>query len=88
MALTKEDLQAIGELMNERLTIEREHIGQIMDSKLEPINARLDSMQTDIGEIKEKLVDIDESIGELAEWADTVSVITKVPFAGSSTSIK
>ena len=37
MALTKEDLQAIGALM---------------DKKLEPINDRLDTIQADIEQIK------------------------------------
>ena len=65
MALTKEDLRAIGELMN---------------NKLEPIKA-------DISDIKEKLIDIDESIGAIADWADTVATVTKIPFASGSTSI-
>lgn len=38
--------------------------------------------------IDEQLKDIDESIGAIADWADNVSVITKVPFAGGSTNIK
>jgi len=46
MALTKEDLQAIAALM---------------DSKLEPINNRLDTMQTDIAALKEDVRKIDET---------------------------
>jgi len=46
MALTKEDLQAIAALM---------------DSKLEPINNRLDTMQADIADLKEDVRKIDET---------------------------
>ena len=72
MALTKEDLQAIRTLIQEETA---------------PINARLDTMQADISEIKEKIIDIDESIGAIAEWADDTAKITKVPFAGGRTSL-
>ena len=88
--MDNELLQAISQMMSDQ-----EHrLSQMMDSKLEPINARLDTMQGDIAdikddidEIKEKLVDIDDSIGAIADWADTVATVTKIPFAGGSTSI-
>ena len=40
-------------------------------------------VKADISEIKEQVQDIDTSIGALAEWADSVSAVTRVPFAGS-----
>jgi archaellum component FlaC len=55
-------------------------IGQILDEKLEPI-------KSDISDIKEQLEEIDTSIGMLADWADNVATVTKVPFASGSTSI-
>ena len=50
MALTKEDLQAIGELM---------------DSKLEPINQRLDTVQGDIVELKSDVVEMKKDISRI-----------------------
>lgn len=65
MALTKEDLAAIGELM---------------DAKLEPVTKRLDAMQEDITEIKEHAEITRSATNSLVEWADTVGVITQVKF--------
>jgi archaellum component FlaC len=56
-------------------------IGKILDEKLEPI-------KSDISSIKEQLEEIDTSIGMLADWADSVATVTKIPFASGSTSIK
>ena len=52
MALTKDDLLAIGELM---------------DNKLEPINDRLDVMQGDINILKEDVAVLKEDVGVLKE---------------------
>jgi hypothetical protein len=50
VALTKEDLQAIGALFE----TEREHTSRMIDSKLEPIKA-------DISELKQRLVNVEEN---------------------------
>jgi len=65
MLLTKGDLQAIRELMQEELA---------------PI-------KSDISEMKEQIINIDLSIGAIAEWADDTATVTKIPFAGGATSI-
>ncbi len=56
MNLTKEDLQAISELM---------------DMKLEPINNRLDKIENDIEEIKEDVEIVKGAMEEVLEWFDT-----------------
>ena len=65
MALTKEDLQAIGALM---------------DEKLEPINNRLDTMQADIEQIKEDTAITREAANGLGEWAEVAADVLKVKF--------
>lgn len=63
MALTKEDLQAIA---------------QIMDERIEPINKRLDSIDERLDGIDERLDVIEEDVrilkgatNEILEWFDT-----------------
>lgn len=53
--LTKEDLQAIAELM---------------DGKLQPVNERLDKIENDIAEIKEDTEITREVTNEIVEWID------------------
>ena len=65
MALTKEDLQAIGALM---------------DKKLEPINDRLDTIQADIEQIKEDTTITREAANGLGEWAEVAADVLKVKF--------
>ena len=59
MALTKEDLQAIGNLMDEKL-----------GTALAPINKRLDVMQTDIETVKEDIDAMKENIEQIKEHAE------------------
>ena len=65
MALTKEDLQAIGELM---------------DAKLEPIKENIAEMKEDIAEIKEHAEITRSATNSLVEWAETVGGVTLVKF--------
>ena len=58
-----------------------------IDTRLDGIDTRLDKIESDIVEIKEQIINIDESIGAIADWADVTATVTKIPFAGGSTSI-
>lgn len=51
MALSNEDLQAIAQLMDEKL-----------DKKLEPIKNDIDTLKSDISDIKQKITKIDLTI--------------------------
>lgn len=69
MALTKEDLQAIADLMDTKLT-----------SALAPINQRLDTMQAQINTLQEDLDEVKENttvtrevVNTLAEWTEAAS---------------
>ena len=59
-------------------------IGQMMDSKLaaalEPINTRLNTMQSDIEQIKEDTRITRETVNALAEWTDEASGVIEVKF--------
>ena len=99
MALTKEDLYEIGSLMESKLEPIRvdltntkndikedlNEIVSLMGRELEPIKADITNIKNDISEIKEQIGEIDDSIGIIADWAESVSIVTKVPFAGGST---
>ena len=61
MALTKDDLQAIGAML---------------DSKLEPFNVRLEAMQSDIETIKEDGVITREAVNTLLDWANIMDDAT------------
>jgi len=56
MTLTKEDLQAIGQLMDNKLM-----------SALESVNARLDSMQYDISNMQGDISNMQDSVSGLKE---------------------
>lgn len=66
MALTKEDLQAISELMDQKL-------GQ----KLAPIQADIAGMKTDIAELKESVEEIRDSTNYLADWVGNLEASFK-----------
>ena len=59
---------------------------------IKDINTEIKDLRSDMNsrfeEVNEQLKEIDTSIGMLAEWADNVATVTKVPFASGSTSIK
>lgn len=62
MALTKEDLQAIGELM---------------DQKLAPIQADIAGMKDNIEELKESMEEVRGSTNYLAEWVEGLETAFK-----------
>ncbi len=61
MALTKEDLQAIGELMDQKL-----------DQKLAPIQADIAGMKTEMAEMKTDIAGMKDDIEELKESMEEV----------------
>lgn len=69
MALTQEDLQAIGALFDSKL-----------ENALQPIKADLDTMKADIADIKESLEEVRSTTNSLVAWADNVSVVTQIKF--------
>lgn len=62
--LSKEDLDAIG---------------QVMDLKLKPIVARLDTMQEDISLLKEGQEETRSGVNALLEWAEECGNVIKFP---------
>lgn len=68
MALTQEDLQAIGALL------------EPINNRLDGIDKRLDTMQADIEQIKEDTTITREAVNSLVEWTDEVSGVVEVRF--------
>lgn len=62
MAVTKEDLQTIGELM---------------DTKLSPIQADITDMKTDIAELKATTEEVRASTNYIAEWVENLETAFK-----------
>lgn len=62
MALTKEDLQAINDLMK---------------AQLAPIQADIAGMKTDIAELKESVEEIRDSTNYLADWVGNLEASFK-----------
>ena len=70
--MTKEEMQALREMMRE---------------ELEPINKRLGTLEEAVAEIKEEVAKIKEdtavtrsAVNALIDWADSVAVVTQVRF--------
>jgi len=79
-SMTNEELNAISELLDAKLKPINNRLDRI-DSRLDETDSRLDKVDTQFAEVKEQLNNIDTAIGMLADWADNVGVITRVPFA-------
>ncbi len=65
--LTREDLAAIGAMMDEKLNAVRTEVGVLMDEKLEPVKADMAEMKADMAEMKEDIVGIKEDITGIEE---------------------
>ena len=76
--MTNEDLNAISALLDAKFDSMKNELSKEMDSKLDSIRKE---MNEHFEKVDEQLQDIDSAIGMLADWADNVGVITRVPFA-------
>ncbi len=63
-----------------------EAIGQMMDEKLKPIREDISAMQEDIATIKDDLAELKEAheitrdgVNTLLDWADNVAIEVKIP---------
>ncbi len=69
MALTQEDLQAIGALMDRKLT-----------GALEPIMADIAAMKEDVEQIREDTAVMREAVNSLGEWTEIASDVLKIKY--------
>ena len=67
--LTKEDLLAISE---------------VIDQKLKPITEDIKEIKNDIADMKEDIRDINDAIGIISEWAEKVADKERIPFASGN----
>lgn len=66
--LDERDLQAIAQLIDTKL-----------DTKLQPINSRLDKLQENLEDLKEGQEEIRGALNSLLEWTDKASEAEKFP---------
>ena len=76
--LDKEDLQAIAQLMDMKL--------EPINARLDKVDARLDVMETDIIKIKDDISELKEdpqvtreAVNTLLDWAEKAQVQVKIP---------
>ena len=74
--LTRDDLQAISELINTAVSASE---GRMM-ARMDKLDARMDRMEAQLAEIKEDTEITRGATNALVEWAEQVAVITKAPF--------
>ena len=67
--LTKDDLLAIG---------------QVLDEKLKPITEELQKVDERLSNIEEDIRDINDAIGIISEWAEKVADKERIPFASGN----
>ena len=60
--LTKEDILAIAELMDEKLRTERQAVSEMMDKKLKPINEDLSGVKQDLSGVKQDLAGVKQDL--------------------------
>ena len=63
--LTKEDILAIAELMDEKLRTERQAVSEMMDKKLKPINEDLSGVKQDLSGVKEDLAGVKQDLSRM-----------------------
>ena len=69
MALTKEDLQAIGALMDSKLEPINTRLDKV-DSRLDKVDSQLDIIQEDLETIKEESTITRSMTNRLLKWAE------------------
>ena len=65
--LTKEDILAIAELMDEKLRTERQAVSEMMDKKLKPINEDLSGVKQDLSGVKQDLSGVKQDLSGVKE---------------------
>lgn len=78
--MTAEELNAIRQIMQSELHPIREKLDDL-DEKVACLDEKVTGLDERMANLEEEIKDMDTAIGMLAEWADNVSVITRVPFA-------
>jgi len=80
--LTKEDILAIAELMDEKLRTERQAVSEMMDKKLKPINEDLSGVKQDLSGVKQdlsrmdhRLAEVETRLGEVGEVASGAKIL-------------
>ena len=63
--LTKEDILAIAELMDEKLRTERQAVSEMMDKKLKPINEDLSGVKQDLSGVKQDLAGVKQDLSRM-----------------------
>lgn len=76
--LDKEDLQAIAQLMDMKLEPINARLDKV-DARLDKVDARLDAMETDIAELKEDAAVTRSGVNTLLNWAEKAQVQVKIP---------
>jgi len=71
--MTNEEMVALRNML-------REDIREIVREELSPVNARLDKLEETVAEVKEDTEVTRFAVNSLIEWADSVSVVVKVPY--------
>ena len=60
-------LEAIGQMMDQKLAIERDSMSQMMDQKLEPINERLDKMEVGQASLQADVASLQADVASLQD---------------------
>ena len=76
--LDKEDLQAIAQLMDTKLAPINARLDKV-DARLDKVDARLDAMEDTIAELKEDAAVTRSGVNTLLSWAEKAQVQVKIP---------
>ena len=74
--LTRDDLQAISELINTAVSASE---GRMM-ARMDKLDARMDRMEAQLAEIKEDTEITRGATNALVEWAEQVGMLVNAPF--------
>ena len=74
--LTRDDLQAISELINTAVSASE---GRMM-ARMDKLDARMDRMEAQLAEIKEDTEITRGATNALVEWAEQVGMLVNTPF--------
>lgn len=71
--MDNETLQAISQMMDEKLKAEREYTRQVIQEELDPI-------KTDLEELKEGMKEVRESVASIVDWIDEAEHTVEIRF--------
>lgn len=79
MSLSKEDLLAISQLMDEKIAPINQRLDKV-DARLDKVESRLNNLEEQVTAIKEDTQITRVAVNSLVEWVDTAAPVVEIRY--------